>query len=70
MYITEKYMIIIYWAYVLSVEIISNTFLSGGQLWNHWFGLKFGYKWTCKTIEFYQNKNNNATHVYADTKCD
>ena len=22
------------------------------QLWNHWFGLKVGYKWVVKTIEF------------------
>ena len=26
--------------------------ISGGQLYNHWFSLEFGYKWACKTIEF------------------
>ena len=44
--------------------------ISGGQLWNHWFGLKFRYKWACKTIQFYQNKNNNGSQVYADSKYD
>ena len=38
--------------------------IPGGQLWNQWFGLKFGYKWACKSIEFYQNRNNKADWVY------
>ena len=30
----------------------------GGQLWNHWFGLKIGYKWAHKTMEFCYNGKN------------
>ena len=30
--------------------------ISGGQLWNRLFDLKFGYKWAYKTIEFYKKK--------------
>ena len=44
--------------------------LSGGQLWNHWFGRKFGYRWACKTIEFYYNNNKIASQVYEDLKYD
>ena len=44
--------------------------ISGVQLGNHWFGLRFGYTWACKTIEFYWNKNNNASQVYGDLKYD
>ena len=39
--------------------------ISGGQLWNHWFGLKFGYKWSYKTKEL-KNSNNKAREVYEE----
>ena len=53
MCIIDKYMTPILWAYVLSIGTIRNAIISGGQLWNHWFGIKFWHKWTYKTIEFY-----------------
>ena len=44
--------------------------ISGDQIWNYSFGLKFVYKWACKPKEFCENFNKKVSQLHKELDFD